>query len=538
MHRVALLLALGVLGCTGAIDEPPVQRPGLPGEGPTTPEDRRCEIPGPGDAPLRRLTPPQYESMVDRLFPGVEISALQLPEVAASDNGYDNDATLAAPIEAALQQLHDAAVTVSEAAIADTSWLACDASDATCVNDTLLALAATAFRHPLDAEQTTVFESFVSAQVPEHGTETTLQLGIQAILESPEFLYVPESGSDADAPDGMRALTPAERAARLALFLWDEPADADLVARAEELGDSGIETLVDEMLADARIEAGFSRFASQWMPLRDGDWGGSYGRDPSLSGDQAFLDDLRESALRSLRHAFLEADIQELLTSRTAYVNDRLAPLFGVDPPGSTELVPIELPADQRAGILTHPAVLATAPADATFYSVYRGVMIMNQVLCIPPGLPQFDMIDVSEGAESGRTSRERLEQEHLDESCRGCHETIDGVGFAFGNFDAVGRWRTMEVGRPIDASGQVFGIEVNGAVDFANAVADREEVAYCMTRHLYAYATGRSSEDPRDLCQIQLLADELAESDGELRGLARAMALSNSFLYMLEEAE
>ena len=523
------------LGCTGAIDEPPLQRPGLPTD-PTTPEDRRCDTPGPGDAPLRRLTPPQYSVLVERMFPGVEIGDLQLPEVAYAKNGYDNDATLAAPLDSALQQYHDAAVTVSEAALANTSWLGCDVSDATCVSNTLVALATTAFRHPLDAEQTGLFESFVSTQSGEHGTSTTLQLGIQAILESPEFLYLPESGTDGAAPDGMIALSPSELAGRLSLFLWDEPADAAVVARAEELGVDGIETLVDEMMADARIEAGFRRFASQWMPLRDGNWGGSYGRDPSLSGDQAFLDDLRESALRSLRFAFLEGTIEELLTSRTAFVNDRIAPLFGVDPPGTMDLVPVELPADQRAGILTHPAVLATAPSDATFYSVYRGVMMMNQVLCIPPGLPQFDMIDVSEGAESGRTSRERLEQEHLTEACRGCHETIDGVGFAFGNYDAVGRYRTMEVGRPIDASGQVFGIEVNGAVEFANAVADREEVAYCMTRHLYAFATGRSSEDPRDLCQIQLLADELAESDGDLRGIARAMALSNSFLYMLDE--
>ncbi len=535
MKRIVLCL---VLGCTGAIDEPPLQRPGLPGEGPMTPEERRCDIPGPGDAPLRRLTPPQYETLVQRMFPGVTTAALQLPEVAVAKNGYDNDATLAAPIEAALQQYHDAAVMISEAALAQRDWLGCDASDAACVNTTLTELAEMAFRHPLSAEQTSAFDSFVATQVPDHGAETTLQLGIQAILESPEFIYVPESGSDADAPDGMRALTPTELAGRLSLFLWDEPADATLVARAEELGTDGIETLVDEMIADARIEAGFTRFASQWMPLRDGEWGGSYGRDPSLSGDQAFLDDLRESALRSLRHSFLDASISELLTSRTAYVNDRLAPLFGADAPGTMDLVPIELPADQRAGILTHPAVLATAPSDATFYSVYRGVMVMNQVLCIPPGLPQFDMIDVSEGSESGRTSRERLEQEHLNEGCRGCHETIDGVGFAFGNFDAVGRYRTMEVGRPIDASGQVFGTEVNGAVDFANAIADREEVAYCMTRHLYAYATGRSSEDARDLCQIQNLADELVEADGDLRGLARAMALSNSFLYMLEEAE
>jgi len=541
--RTASVGLLGLLlSCTGAIEEPPRERPGLPPTGPTTPEDRRCEDPGPGAHPLRRLTTPQYEAMLERLFPDTTLPSgeLRLPVVAVSDSGYDNDAHLASPIASAVEAYRDAAILVSEAASSDLSWMDCTLDTEGCLEDTVLGLAATAFRGDLDAEQEAALRDFVATESPELGAEDTLTLAIQAILESPSFLYVPEVGdAAADAPEGMRALTPAELANRLALFLWDEPADDELLASVgpELLTDAGLEARIDTMLEDARAEAGFERFVQQWMPLRESGWGNSYERDETISSDMELMNDLRESALRFLRYAFLEATIEDLLTSRTGYVNDRIAPLFGIEPPGSDELVAVELPAEERSGILTHPAVLATAPRDATFYSVYRGVMIMNQVLCIPPGLPQFDMIDVSEGSESGRTSRERLEEEHLDSGCRSCHEVIDGIGFALGNFDALGRFRTEEVGQPIDPSGRVFNEDVADAIEMTEVMSEREEVAYCITQHLYTYAIGRSIEgEERDLCQVQTLADELASADGELRGLARAIAQSNSFRYMIEE--
>ncbi|MEM9074761.1 MAG: DUF1588 domain-containing protein, partial [Myxococcota bacterium] len=521
------------LGCSGVLEDPPLSRPEIPDDRPRTPEDRRCDNPGPGDHPLRRLTTPQYLTAVGRLFPGVTLPGdLQLPAVSVANNGYDNDANLAAPIAEAVTAYHETAIAISTAATEDTSWMTCELSEAECVETTLLAVAEEAFRHPLDAEQSDALRMFVAGS--EEGPQLTLALGLQALLESPEFLYFPESGADGDAPEGMRVLTTDEYANRLALFLWDEPADAQL--RADVAASDDIEALVETMLADPRAEAGFERFASQWMPLRESGWGGSYGRDDELSTDQAFLDDLRASALRFLRYAFLEATVEELLTSRMAFVNDRIAPIFGIAPPGSDELVAVELPAAERGGVLTHPAVLATAPADATFYSVYRGVMVMNQVLCIPPGLPQFDMIDVSEGAESGRTSRERLEQEHLDESCRGCHEAIDGIGFAFGHYDALGRFRETEIGIPIDATGNVFSTEIDGAMELGAAIAEREEVLYCITEHLYSYAVGRSVDDSRDLCQVQQLADDFVGSGGQLRGLARAMTTSNAFRFMLVE--
>lgn len=541
--KLRVLLAVLVSACTGTIgdtDDSFLDRPEIPDERPSTPEGRRCEMPGAGSHLLRRLTPEQYQSAVAQMFEGVATGDLLLPETVADKNGYGNDSTRAAPIATSVDRYHDAATQIAAAAAADQSWLGCALETEGCLEEAVLEVATTAFRHPLSEEQRTIFMEFLAAESAREAQDT-LSLAIQAILESPEFLYVPESGdASLTAPEGMRSLTPAELAGRMALLLWDEPADAALIARALELDlsdEANLETLFTEMRADARIEAGISRFASQWMPLRPGEYGGSLERNSDIT--DSMRDDLRESALRFLRYAFLEAgSLDELLTSRVAFVNDNIAALFGVDAPGSDDFVQVMLPEGERSGILTHPAVLSVAPADATFYSVYRGVFVMNQLLCIPPGLPQFDSIDVTEGTATGTTNRERLQGEHLSAECNICHETIDGIGFAFNNFDPTGAYRTTEFGSPVDASGQVFDIEVADAIEFTEVLAEQEEVRYCVTEHFYRYAMANGSLEAPDLCQVQHLADSLGESSEGLGGIARALVMSNAFRYIPEAGQ
>lgn len=543
MMNPRLLLFAALAACTGTIgdvEDSFLDRPQLPDGRPTTPDARRCDTPGASSHLMRRLTPEQYESAMAHIFEGVNVGDLLLPGVVADKNGYANDATRAAPIADNVERFHGAAVQVATAAVADASWLDCTLETAGCLEETVLQVASAAFRHPLDDEQRTIFIDFLAAESAREAPDT-LALAIQAILESPEFLYIPEAGdASLAAPEGMRALSHVELVGRMALLLWDEPADEALVARADELDlsdDVVLDALVDEMVADGRVDAGLERFAAQWMPLRPGEYGGSLARNSMITS--SMRDDLRLSALRFLRYAFLEAgSLDELLTSRIAFVNDNIAPVFGVDAPGSTELVQVMLPEGERSGILTHPAVLSVAPADATFYSVYRGVFVMNQLLCIPPGLPQFDTIDVTEGTASGTTNRERLENEHLSAECNICHETIDGVGFAFNNFDPSGVYRDTEYGAPVDSSGQVFDIETADVIEFTELLSQREEVRYCVTEHFYRYAMANGALGAEDLCQVQHLADALGERSEGLGGIARSLVMSNSFRYIPEAGQ
>jgi hypothetical protein len=52
--------------------------------------------------------------------------------------------------------------------------------------------------------------------------------------------------------------------------------------------------------------------------------------------------------------------------------------------------------------------------------------------------------------------TRERL-AEHGDNACaRACHSIFDPPGLAFENYDGIGAFRTMDGGKPVDASGIV----------------------------------------------------------------------------------
>lgn len=525
-----LLLPSSLWGCTGAVDGPLSRRPA------------HCDAEAiPAAHPLRRLTADQYQTMVARMFPGVEVALAHLPDGVVTGYGYSNDARLAEPTPTVVDAYHAAAEAVAAAAVASPGWIGCDTASADCIEATVLSLAETAFRHALDEEQRAILLDLVRTELAVDAPLPTLELAIQVILESPEFIYFPESGSDdgTGAPPGTRLLTGPELANRLALYLWDEPADADLLEQASMPGftdDESVAAVVEAMLADPRAEAGFERFASQWMPLREGRWGASLDRNPAYGSDAQLHADLRESALRFLRHAFLEAgSIDELYTSRLAWVNDRIAPLFGIDPPGSPDaLVEVTLPAMERAGILTHPAILLLAPADAPYVSIHRGVMILHQVTCQTLGNPRFDLIGF-DGAPFAGTTRERLEAQHLG-GCGGeCHTMIDGAGFSFESYDSLGRFRTFEGDYPIDSSGNVLGTPTADTIAFTEALASSTGVASCLVEHVYRYALGSSDVTPEDECVVRALAADVRHHDGELGGIARGIALSNAFRVMSE---
>ncbi len=92
---------------------------------------------------------------------------------------------------------------------------------------------------------------------------------------------------------------------------------------------------------------------------------------------------------------------------------------------------------------------------------------------------------------------RERLKQHRANEACAGCHQLMDPVGFALENFDAVGRWREMEAGQPIDASGGLpDGSEFVGIAGLEQALLDRPELfVRTLTEKLMTFALGRGVE-------------------------------------------
>jgi hypothetical protein len=92
---------------------------------------------------------------------------------------------------------------------------------------------------------------------------------------------------------------------------------------------------------------------------------------------------------------------------------------------------------------------------------------------------------------------RERLAAHRANTACAVCHDIMDPVGLALENFDAVGRWREVELGKPIDASGGLpDGSEFNGVAGLEQALINRPELLVrTLTEKLLTFALGRGIE-------------------------------------------
>jgi hypothetical protein len=90
-------------------------------------------------------------------------------------------------------------------------------------------------------------------------------------------------------------------------------------------------------------------------------------------------------------------------------------------------------------------------------------------------------------------TTRERVSLQTEPKPCQGCHEMINPLGFALENFDAIGRFRTEEKGKPIDATGYYEGLAnekktFRGARELAEMLASSDEVHAAFVSQLFHY--------------------------------------------------
>jgi len=131
-------------------------------------------------------------------------------------------------------------------------------------------------------------------------------------------------------------------------------------------------------------------------------------------------------------------------------------------------------------------------------------------------------------------TIRELLSLHRKNEACNSCHRKIDPLGFAFENFDVVGRWRDRykRAKGPIDTSATLSnGTEIPDIVVFKKMLMERKElVVRCLTKKMLTYATGRKLE-AIDRGEVDRITAELARRDNRLRELVRLVVKSGIFL-------
>jgi hypothetical protein len=366
--------------------------------------------------------------------------------------------------------------------------------------------------------------------------ETGIESALSAILVSHEFLFRVERPPDGSAPGAIYAVSDLDLASRLSFFLWSSIPDDELLDLAERKELGRPEVLVAQtrrMLADPRARTLATSFAAQWLHLRNLD---DASPDRRLFPD--FDDNLRQAMRRETELLFEEIlredrSVMGLLRSGHAYLNERLAKHYGIPHVYGTHFRRVELdPASRRGGVLRHGSVLTVTSYATRTSPVLRGKWVLENLIGTPPPPPLPDVPALDDNTVSAALQgRERLAKHREKPACAVCHDRIDPVGFALENFDAVGRWRTLDAERPVDASGVLpDGAAVDG-IDGLEASLVRRPDAFvaALAEKLLTYALGRgvTSEDGP---AVRAIVRKARQEDDRLSAVVIAVVRSSPF--------
>ncbi len=372
----------------------------------------------------------------------------------------------------------------------------------TCAQEIITRIATQAYRRPLNDIDIEGLMGFYDMGMAEGGFEQGVRSALEATLASPHFVFRFETMPDGTSTGEAYELSGAALASRLSFFLWGSPPDDELRELAENGDLTDVDVLLDQtrrMLADPRAEAFGTRFAAQWLRLKDLE---------ELHPDVVLYPDydlrLAESMRRETELFFYnlvknDRPIMEFLTADYTFVDERLARHYGIPGVVGDEFRRVEYPDDTRRGILGQGSILALTSLANRTSPVNRGKWVSEVVLGAPPPPPPPDVPDLDESAPGegqGRmlSTRERMEMHRKNPTCNSCHRMIDPIGLALDNFDVVGQWRIRENGAPVDPRGELYdGTPLAGPADLSAALLKYETpVLRNYTSNLMAFALGR----------------------------------------------
>ena len=376
-------------------------------------------------------------------------------------------------------------------------------AEAACATEILSTLARRAYRRPVTDADIAVLLRFFEEGRSGAGFELGIEMALQRLLISPEFLLRVERDPEGVETGRPYLVSELELASRLSFFLWSSLPDDALIdaAAAGTLRDPAVlESHVRRMLADPRAESLVTNFAAQWLYLRNL---------TAVSPDFIVFPDFDETLRRALRREtelFFESIVREdrsaldLLTADYTFVNERLARHYGMPGIYGSHFRRVALPPDSpRGGLLGQGSVLAVTGYATRTSPVVRGKWVLENLLGTPPPPPPPNVPPLSEEKSDAVLSmRERMIEHRRNPVCAACHALMDPVGLSLENFDAIGRWRTLTDGfAPIDASGSLpDGTTFDGVAGLRQALVSRaDQFVRTLTERLLTYGLGRAVE-------------------------------------------
>jgi len=321
------------------------------------------------------------------------------------------------------------------------------------------ALARRAYRRPVTKAEVASLVRFVGiAKAHGQSAEQGIQLALQAMLVSPNFLFRIEHDPNPTDPTVVHRISDVELASRLSYFLWSSMPDDELLdlAEAGKLHTPGaLDAQVKRMLVDPRASALADNFAAQWLETRNLD---VVTPDPKKFPE--WSPELRD-AMRTETSLFFDYILREnrpmedFLDSRYTFLNERLARHYGIEGVQGPEFRKVDLTTGERGGVLGQAGVLTVSSYATRTSVVIRGKYILQEILGTPPAPPPPDVPPLDEAAVGTSLSlRQQMEKHRSNAVCASCHSKMDPLGFGLENYDAVGKWRTLDGKFPVDSSG------------------------------------------------------------------------------------
>jgi hypothetical protein len=482
-----------------------------------------------GPRPLQRLTRREYNNTVRDLLGDVTQPATDFPE--DRDRAFlFRRAGLVATQDADL--LRTAAEALAATAMKTPSTvLPCDAAsgEEACATKFITDFGKRAYRRPLsEVERTRLMDLYKNARDNlDLSFDEAIRSLLEGMLQSPAFLYHWESPYEAPKREGAALkLSPYDVASRLSYFIWGSMPDQalfDAAAAGTLSTDAEIAEQAKRMLADDKAKDSVTAFFHEWLEVDE------IAQLPKDAASYPDYDDALKAAMLEQTEAFTlgvmfggDGKLETLLGGSFGFSDPLLGKVYGT------------ADASQRLGLLTHPSFLTITGAPNGSNPVKRGKAVFTHLLCgeLPPPPPN---VPPAKPASAGGTTRERFAEHDRNECAKGCHQLMDPIGFAFEHYDGIGRYRTMDNDRPVDATGKlaIDGGEKSfqNAIELTRILATSDSVRQCFAKQWFRFALGRT-ETAGDAPSLTSVASAFAAHQFDMRDLAPAIATSRSFRY------
>jgi hypothetical protein len=457
--------------------------------------------------------------------------------------------------------------------------------------EVLRRFASRAFRRPADphtVDRLAEIALRISAE-PDTTFEAGIAQAMVAILASPRFIFREEDSEPLKPGQVHPFVDEYALASRMSYFLWSTMPDDELfkLAAAGKLR-ANLSAQIERMLNDPKSNEFIRNFAGQWLQARDVTTVSINSfdiflrdnpnpeldkaretfrsivpipedqRTPEQAADFAaarkaffafrrtprpdFSDKLRDAMLKETEMYFghiirEDRNIVELIDSNYTFLNELLAKHYDVEGVTGSEMRKVELPPDSpRGGVLTQGTVLAVTSNPSRTSPVKRGVFVLEAILGTPPAPPPPNIPSLEDAASPEElmkmSLRETMALHSTNKMCASCHSRMDPLGLALENFNAMGKWRTSELGQPIDPSGKLITGETFADIREMKrilATGHREDFYHSFAEKLLTYALGRGVEY-YDTDTLDQLVSTLDAADGRPSALIRAIIESAPF--------